>query len=723
MNIPEEFGKYLLLKKLTEDALGETFRAGRVGRDGIEQVVLLRVFNGPGMDGEQLWQRIAGRGVVQQALRSPNIGSGVDLSRVRSFPYVAYDYISGKNLAALLAEAARQHMPIPPDHALLIGERIAMALMAAYETRVGDERVLHGFVVPHLVMVSNEGEARLLGFEAAPGLRDLHAGGWSSPDLSPYLAPEAGAGAPAPGQSAAAGAAAPPPNRSEDVYSLGAILFQLLTGYAPPSGAPDQMAAAIDGAVSAHDESPLPPALAALLTRSLVAREGRIADAVTWHKAISKLMIEGHYSSTTFNLAFFMHNLFRDEIERESQEIQAEKRLELPHRAAAEAAPGGTGGGFGGGLGGGAGAAAAAGAGAAGGFAGAHVEARAAGTPADMREVTGVREATWPGSKAQAAAPAAKSKSALWLGLGAAALVLLAVGGYFALGRGGGKPAGPAPARAALAQPAPAAPTAAELAKQQADMQAQIQQMIAAQSKDVESRLKTQYDDQIKQLQKKLEDSRKANTEGRAERAAPPSSGASSAAAQAAETKTAAGRYEPPQAPSAAGISAPVPAVPAAQGQTAAERAAASPSAGAPGGNAPAGGGAAGGSAALGPGVPGAPTAAPAEGARLPQVQMGDLVSFGPGVSQPKLLSRPAALYPVMARRMNRTSEVTVTVKVLVDERGRVLEAERIGSPVGYGFDEAAVDSARHANYTAATKDGVHVKMWVPLKVEFKPRQ
>jgi TonB family protein len=708
MNIPEEFGKYLLLKKLTEDALGETFRAGRVGRDGIEQVVLLRVFNGPGMDGEQLWQRIAGRGVVQQALRSPNIGSGVDLSRVRSFPYVAYDYISGKNLAALLAEAARQHMPIPPDQALLIGERIAMALMAAYETRVGDERVLHGFVVPHLVMVSNEGEARLLGFEAAPGLRDLHAGGWSSPDLSPYLAPEAGAEA---------------PNRSEDVYSLGAILFQLLTGYAPPSGAPDQMAAAIDGAVSAHDESPLPPALAALLTRSLVAREGRISDAVTWHKAVSKLMIEGHYSSTTFNLAFFMHNLFRDEIERESQEIQAEKRLELPHRAAAEAAPGAAGGGFGSSFGGGAGAAAAAaGAGAAGGFAGAQVEARAAGTSADMREVTGVREATWPGSKAQAAAPAAKSKSVLWLGLGAAALVLLAVGGYFALGRGGGKPAAPAPARAALAQPAPAAPTAAELAKQQADMQAQIQQMIAAQSKDVESRLKTQYDDQIKQLQKKLEDSRKAGAESRAERAAP-SSGASSAAAQAAETKTAAARYEPPQAPSGAGISAPVPAMPAAQSQTAAERAAASPSAGAPGGNAPAGGGAAGGSAALGPGAPGAPTATPAEGARQPQVQLGDLVSFGPGVSQPKLLSRPAALYPVMARRMNRTSEVTVTVKVLVDERGRVLEAERIGTPVGYGFDEAAVDSARHANYTAATKDGVHVKMWVPLKVEFKPRQ
>src|SRR3954470_24670703 len=101
MNIPEEFGKYLLLKKLTEDPLGEIFRAGRAGREGMEQVVLLRGFNGKGLDGEKLSARISGRGAVQQILESPNIGNGVDLGRVRSLPYAAYDYISAKNLATV----------------------------------------------------------------------------------------------------------------------------------------------------------------------------------------------------------------------------------------------------------------------------------------------------------------------------------------------------------------------------------------------------------------------------------------------------------------------------------------------------------------------------------------------------------------------------------------------------------------------------------------------
>src|SRR4051794_3319203 len=281
MNIPEEFGKYLLLKKLTEDPLGETFRAGRAGREGMEQVVLLRVFNGKGLDGEKLWAKISGRGAVQESLKSPNIGNGVDLGRVRSFPYAAYDYISGKNLATVFAQSARQHSPIPTDHALLIAERLALALAAAYESRVQDERLLHGFVVPHLAMISNEGETRLLGFEVAPGLRDLAAGGWQDDTLRPYLSPETLSGTPV--------------SRADDVYSLGAILFELLTGERLPAAPPEVLATVIDAAQLPNEGTALPPSIVALLKKSLVPREQRIADAVTWHKTLSKLMIDSNF--------------------------------------------------------------------------------------------------------------------------------------------------------------------------------------------------------------------------------------------------------------------------------------------------------------------------------------------------------------------------------------------------------------------------------------------
>jgi TonB family protein len=658
MNIPEEFGKYLLLKKLTEDPLGETFRAGKVGNEGMEQVLLLRVFNGKGLDGEKLWAKVSGRGPIQQILKSPNIGSGVDLGRVRSFPYTAYDYISGKSLATIFAQSARQFSPIPTDHALLVAERLSLALAAAHESRLQDERVLHGFVVPHLVMISNEGETRLLGFEVAPGLRDLAASGWQDDAIRPYLSPETLAGAPL--------------GKSDDVYSLGAILFELLTGDRLPAAPAEGYAGLIDGVVLPNEGTPLPAPVAALLKKSLVPRDQRIADAVTWHKTVSKLMIDGHFSPTTFNLAFFMHNLFREDIERENQEIQAEKKLELPQRPTAPPV--------------------------------AAVTAPAAPAP-DLREATGVRQGTLAGTR-MPAAQAEPSKKGLWIGIAAAVLLALGAGGWFFLGRSGGDtqtaamgnpppvsattepaamPGGLAPAGAlgtAAGPAAAAAPTPEEI-------QAQIQQMFEARSQEMESKFKNQYDDRIKQLQQQLEDSRKSG-------AAEPSRQAPQQEPAPAPVETRA-QQRPEPAAAAPQVVVPPPAAP----QTVPANAQADRDRDEK------------------PAAPAPANPAPAPAPRQQQVQVGDLVQPGPGVAAPKLVGQLDPRYPPAAKRLNRAAQVDI--KVLVDERGRVLDSERIGSKAGFGFDEAALDAARRATFQPAVKEGVRVKMWTTLRVNFKP--
>jgi TonB family protein len=644
MNIPEEFGKYLLLKKLTEDPLGETFRAGRVGQGGMEQVVLLRVFNGKGVDGEKLWQKASGRTAIQQTLKSPNIGSGVDLGRVRSFPYAAYDYISGKNLSALMAQANKQLSPIPADHALLIAERIALALAAAHETRVQDERITHGFLVPQLVMISNEGETRLLGFEAGPGLHSLAAAGWQDAAVRPYLSPETFEGT--------------PQSKADDVFSLGAILFELLTGERLPVGTPETWANAIDTASLPNEGTPLPPAVAGLLKKSLVGRDQRIADAVTWHKTLSKLMIDGHYNATTFNLAFFMHNLFRDEIERENQEIQAEKKLDLPKPKPAPAPV-----------------------------------AAPAAAASDPRESTAVRnDSTLSGTRSKVAAPPPpKSRTGLWIGIAAALLVAAGAGYYFLLMPGGKSAdtvaqATPTPAPfVPAAQPAsmPAGMTPEQVQAQQAQLEAQIQTMIAAQSKDVENKIKGQYDDQIKKLQQQLEDSRRAAAEERQAQVPvrqPEKTAAVEPPAPApVETKPA-----PKQEPPAQVVAAPQP-TPEPQRE--------------PQRTEP---------------VQQAPAPAPVR-----KAQVGDLVSAGPGVTLPRVTARADPRYPSGAQRLNKAAQIDI--RVLVDENGRVIDAQRSGPKAGFGFDEAAMDAARRTTFSPATKDGVRVKMWSTIRVAFQP--
>ncbi|MFP5285658.1 MAG: TonB family protein, partial [Thermoanaerobaculia bacterium] len=537
--------------------------------------------------------------------------------------------------------ANKQLSPIPTDHALLIAERLALALAAAYETRIQEERILHGFVVPQLVMISNEGETRLLGFEAGPGLRSLASAGWQDPELRPYLSPETFEGAAA--------------SKADDVFSLGAILFELLTGERIPAGTPESWAARIDSALLANEGTPLPPAIAALLKKSLTARDQRVADAVTWHKTLSKLMIDGHFSPTTFNLAFFMHNLFRDEIERENQEIQAEKKLELPKKAP-EPAP---------------------------------VPAPVAH---ETREVPSVRETTLSGTRSQFVEE--KSKKGLWIGIAAALLVAAGVGGYLMMS-GGKKPetvaeTAPAPfvpAAQPAAMPGGVQPAAVPAGPTPEELQAQIQAMIAAQGKEVEDKLKGQYDDQIKQLQRQLEESRKAALEQ--ERQA-------QQAVRQPERPVPAPAQETPEPERVVSKPEPTPAPPVVPAPTPEPQRAEPVQQQAP-----------------------APVQQQAPAPVVRKAQLGDLVSPGPGVTAPKLTSRLDPRYPAPAQRLNKAADVDI--KVLVDENGRVVDAQRSGPKAGFGFDEAALEAARRAQFNPATKDGVRVKMWYTLRVKFQP--
>jgi TonB family protein len=110
-----------------------------------------------------------------------------------------------------------------------------------------------------------------------------------------------------------------------------------------------------------------------------------------------------------------------------------------------------------------------------------------------------------------------------------------------------------------------------------------------------------------------------------------------------------------------------------------------------------------------------APTPTP-----VPPVRAGTLVNLSdPGVIAPVLDRAPAATYPPIALRQKL--EGTVELNVLVDERGNVAETLVISGAGGRsGLNEAAVDSVRRRRYRPATKDGVPVKVWLPVRVQFR---
>ncbi|MCM2268559.1 MAG: TonB family protein [Thermoanaerobaculia bacterium] len=645
MNTRDQFGNYLLLKKLAEDPLGETFRAGKIGRQNLERVVLLRVLNGAGFDAERIARALQARSSLAQALKSPTIGQATDVGQVRGVPYIAYDYASGRSLSQLLEQAARRSSPLPLDHALLVAERVALALAVAHEMRLGDERVQHGFLTPQLVLVTNEGELKLLGFEASTGLRESAAHPNVKQSVGRYLAPEVIAGQ--------------PPAKADDVFGLGALLYEMVTGQAW-SG----QATALDTATVAAEGTPLPADLGALLKRSLAPRDQRLPDALTWHKTIAKLMADNGWAATTFNLAFFLHNLFRDEIDRESRELESEKSQAASLVAAAAAR--------------------------------APEPGPAAAAPSAVRGSGPVREDTSV-LRDEYGLPAKKSGGPnMALIGGAAAVLVLGAVGYFLFGRGGGEVAAPPPQAPAAAPAAEAAPAPTGMTPEQ--IQDLLNQALEKQRQEIEAGLKaasSQQAEEIKALQQQLDSAQRARATAPPPSvaiAAPPAAAPATAPTTTPATTTAAAQ----PAPAAATPPASNPAQPTTTATTPAP-ATATPTQPAP--------------------RP-APTAPAAVAPAAPTVREGDLVTMAAGVTPPRVVRQPPLSYPQVARRLRK--EANITVRVLVDENGRVVDVDAGNSKAGFGLDEAAVSHARNCQWEPARKDGVKVKMWTDLRVVFK---
>jgi TonB family protein len=77
----------------------------------------------------------------------------------------------------------------------------------------------------------------------------------------------------------------------------------------------------------------------------------------------------------------------------------------------------------------------------------------------------------------------------------------------------------------------------------------------------------------------------------------------------------------------------------------------------------------------------------------------------------------PAPEYPEWARRFRR--HATVRLRVVVSPVGRVLEAEVVSDPAGFGFDAAARKAAMGAVFEPATVDGEPVRAEAMLIVRF----
>ena len=322
----EQFGPYILFKKLESDSLSELWRAARVDGSSLAPLVALRRFTGGNRDALTSAAHAA-RSVVSQLTGTSFVKNQV-LDAIGNVAYVAHDYDGGRSLRHI-ADRARgaagtSPNPIPLDQAIVIAEKVALSLATTEDYRIDGARLAHGALIPQLIWITDDGEIRVAGQGLGSGLVASLKDARVAAELGRYVAPEM----------QQAGVA----TKASEVFSVGALLYLLVTGVEPPDATTASAFMQSVGAAKTPAGTPIPDDIRAVVNRSLTIDPSmRYASMADMKQAISALAHGGKYSATTFNLAFYVSSLLKKELEGESVERDKEQKVNVA--AYAEAAP------------------------------------------------------------------------------------------------------------------------------------------------------------------------------------------------------------------------------------------------------------------------------------------------------------------------------------------------------------------------------------------------
>jgi predicted Ser/Thr protein kinase len=210
LRLPCQFGDYELLEELGRGGMGIVYQARQCSLNRI--VAVKMILRGAGAT---LADRERFRAEAEAAARlaHPNIVPVYEVGQCEGQPYFSMKYIPGRTLSQLTAAH-----PLPPREAAQILADVSDAIHYAHRNGV-----LHRDLKPSNILIDDAGRAHVTDFGLAKQVGDPASLTKSGAILGTpsYMAPEQAVGA--------RGQVGP----ASDVYSLGAVLFYLLTGRPP----------------------------------------------------------------------------------------------------------------------------------------------------------------------------------------------------------------------------------------------------------------------------------------------------------------------------------------------------------------------------------------------------------------------------------------------------------------------------------------------------------
>ncbi|WGG47473.1 Stk1 family PASTA domain-containing Ser/Thr kinase [Rossellomorea sp. DA94] len=204
-------GRYRIIKLIGGGGMANVYLAHDVILDREVAIKMLRI---DFANEEEFIKRFQREAQSATSLAHPNIVSIYDVGEEDDLYYIVMEYVHGMTLKQYI----QQHSPVNVDKAIDIMKQLTIAMSHAHQNHI-----VHRDIKPHNILLDEEGNVKITDFGIAMALSATSITQTNSVLGSVhYLSPEQARGGMA--------------TKKSDIYSLGIVMFELLTGRLPFSG-------------------------------------------------------------------------------------------------------------------------------------------------------------------------------------------------------------------------------------------------------------------------------------------------------------------------------------------------------------------------------------------------------------------------------------------------------------------------------------------------------
>ena len=325
MKKPAVFGKYLLLERLNVGGMAEVFIAKAFGVEGFERILAIKKILPTMAEDEEFIKMFIDEARISVQLNHANIVHIHELGNYDGTFFIAMEYVAGRDLRTMLERYRKRKERMPAAQASFVASKMCEGLDYAHrkkDARGADLGIIHRDVSPQNILCSYDGEVKIIDFGIAKAAnRSQHTQAGILKGKFGYMSPEQVRGLPI--------------DRRSDIFAVGVILYEMLTGEKLFVGESDF--STLEKVRNAEVTPPrrLNPSIPDDLERVVLKALAREAeDRYQWpsdlQEDLMRFLVSGDVIYNNKQLASFMREAFAEDVLREQEKMERFASVERP---------------------------------------------------------------------------------------------------------------------------------------------------------------------------------------------------------------------------------------------------------------------------------------------------------------------------------------------------------------------------------------------------------